>query len=163
MKFIKKHLAAVVAAVLVVVAVCLLFGDCVQSQTTVFGKTVEGDSYSGFKAIFGYSAEEKGISVEVLKFSFMNLLALILVVAGAVLAFIKLPFGNIISGACMLVGGVFFFLMGTFTVPGDGLEALGVSFALEPMVIVAGVLALLAGLVVLANPYVKKATKKKRK
>ncbi|MGM9971925.1 MAG: hypothetical protein ACI35W_05905 [Anaeroplasmataceae bacterium] len=166
MKFIKKNLVAVIATLLVIVAICLLFGDCVQKVVNISNTTTKGDLYSGFQAIFGYSVENEvfgsTVKTQILDFSFMNLLALILAAVGAILAFIKIPFGNIISGVCMVVGGVFFFLMGVFTI--SHTESASISFSLKACAIISGVLTLIAGLIVLANPYIsKKTTKKKRK
>lgn len=117
-----KKFAPVIAAALGVIAIIMLFVPAV-----VVG---EDTSYNGWQAMFGYTktteALGKEIKTEILAFSFMNLLSLILVAAGIVLCVLSfLGKGNkffaFIAAACFIVAAVFFFLTLAFTMAGSSI------------------------------------------
>ena len=77
--------------------------------------------YTGFQTIFGYTQVSEGllgstVSTEVLGFSFLNLLPLVLVVAGVVCSLLKGKMLNFVGAGLLVLGAVMFFLMPTFTV-----------------------------------------------
>ena len=154
MDFIKKNLYKLIAAVLVVVALCLLFAPCIGLEIKNTDKLV--DTYSGFNAIFGYTSDK--LEIEYFSFSFMNLLTVLIVIAGAVLAFIKLPYGNYISGGVLVLGAIFMFLMATFAVSPEVIGKVN-DTVLQPCAIVNGILCILAGGLLIAEPFLPKLDK----
>lgn len=117
-----KKFAPVIAALLGVVAIVMLFLPAVVLSEDV--------SYNGWQVMFGYTETNKvfgsEMKTEVLAFSFMNLLSLILVAVGVVLSVLTfLGKGNkffaLIAAACFIVAAVFFFLTLTFATAGKGL------------------------------------------
>lgn len=158
----------VIAALLGVVAIIMLFLPAVVVSEDV--------SYNGWQAIFGLTKTEKTLlgeaNVEYLVFSFMNLLTLILVAAGIVLCVLSFigkgnKFFAFIAIACFIVAAVFFFLTVAFTTAGsvytlDGnlaQEKVKEAWKLGAGPIIAGILSILAGLVV-SVPVVAKLLKK---
>ncbi|MGM9971774.1 MAG: hypothetical protein ACI35W_05140 [Anaeroplasmataceae bacterium] len=159
MKIIKNYAVEIFASLLVILSLVLLFGDCIQEELQTLDMVEKQEVFTGYQAIFGYTHKMSVSStyyreIELLKFSFLNLLPLIFTIIGIVLAFIKIPFGNYISGALLVIGGVFYFLMGVFTNPMYEVE--NVTYELLPCVIISGILTLLAGAVIIAKPYIKK-------
>lgn len=169
-----KKFAPVAAAVLALAAIFLLFAPVV-----AFEVGDEVVSYNGWQAIFGLSETKSGlggeVTIEYLKFSFMNLLTLILLAVGIVLAVLSfLGKGNkffaFIAVACFIVAGVFFFLTVAFTVAGGAYSTniLGQELSqaeakkgwtLGAGAIIGGILSILAGLAA-ATPIALKLLKK---
>ncbi len=158
----------VIAAALGLIAIIMFFLPAV-----VMG---EDASYNGWQAMFGYTETTKllgkEVKTEILAFSFMNLLTLILAAAGIVLCVLSfLGKGNkffaFIAIACFIVAAVFFFLTVAFSVAGTGLtldgnlaqEKVKEGWKLGAGPIVGGILSILAGLVV-SVPVVVKLLKK---
>jgi hypothetical protein len=100
-----------IAAGLGLVAIIALCLNCVTYSLEVMGVEVS-ESWSGWTVIFG--SKEDGF-----KFSFMNLVTLLLILAGAacaVLANLKPnKLFNYVAAACLVLAGVLFFLMVAFT------------------------------------------------
>lgn len=144
MNFVKKNLFPIVASVLALVAICLLFGTCAEVAGSKGNIT-----YSGFQLIFGYSEKVLGQTVEVIGFGFGGLVALILLIAGAVLAYFdKVPFGNYISGGLLLVGAILVFVL-------PQMAAIEVELNGAACLYISGVLAVLGAAAMIAKPFVK--------
>ena len=121
MKLFKKF-APVIAAALGVIAIIMIFLPAI-----VAGK----NDYSGLKIVFGYKETVKSLTgeskVELLKFSFMNLLPYLLVLAGAALCVLSfLGKGNkyfaYVAIACFALAAIFFFCVIPFTLLADYLQ-----------------------------------------
>lgn len=104
-----------------VVAICMIFLAAVSYKV---GNEVT--TYSGLQVVFGYKATEtvlgSKVSVEILDFSFMNLLPYILLIVGLVLAVMNLlGKGNklmtIIACACFVIAGILLLLTVSLCVP----------------------------------------------
>ena len=103
MKALKKYLGWIaVACAVVAVIMCAL----------PFAKMGD-DTLSGFEAMFGYEESAGGVSIKMFAFSVMNLLPLLLAVAGGVLAFLGKKKGNKIMNyvaiGCFAVAAILFF------------------------------------------------------
>ncbi len=124
MKALKKYLGWIaVACAVVAVIMCLL----------PFGAAEEGGAkmtFSGFAAIFGGDLVTKASGFEVktkaFGFSVMNLLPVLFVVAGAVLAFLGKKKGNKIMNyvaiACFAVAAILFFCALNFVQPAKEMD-----------------------------------------
>ena len=153
----KKHLtignillcsAALLSLIALIVGLCV---PAISYTVEAFGKTTTS-TYTGAQVTFGYTAKaEAGLgtaSLEVWKFSFLNLLTYILLLAGMVFALLAL-FGKLgkisafVAAACFLVAGVFFFCSVPFTVPASE-KATMEGWKLGAGAIVGGVLAILS-------------------
>lgn len=145
---VKKYLVPAITTLLAVVAICLLFGDCVGVEK------VDG-GYNGFEVIFGVSDELFGNKVEILGFSFGAFAALLLVLLGAVLAWLDMiPYNNFISAGLILVGAVLTFLFPVFIN-----TKLDLDYCAKACLIVSGVLSILAAAVIAAKNYINKLLK----
>ncbi len=108
-----------VGALLAIVGVCLfLFVDSVQFY--LGEDKIDDATFTGLQVMFGYKesydlAIVKG-EIEVLKFSFMNFLPLLLVIAGIVLGALKSKLLNFVGGGLLIVAAVLFLFAGNFTV-----------------------------------------------
>lgn len=103
----------VVGLVLGLGAVLFALLNCVKYTD----KILETETFlTGFEVIFGSS--EKVLTKEVVytSFSFMNLIAFILPLAGGILLLFKNKLLNFISLACFVVGAVLLFLVPSFVV-----------------------------------------------
>lgn len=141
----------IIAAVLGLIAIISLFLPAI----------VVGDNeFLGFTTAFGY--EKKG--VEYLSFSFMNLLTYLLTIGGtvcAVLAYWKKQNKLFawISASCLLIAGIFFFLMISFASPTAMWKLLGGFENLAKLgygAILAGVCSILASVAMIANKLLEK-------
>ena len=119
MKLFKKF-APVIAAALGVIAVIMIFLPAI-----VAGK----NNYSGLKIVFGYMETTLSgkLEVDLFKFSFMNLLPYLLVLAGAALCVLSfLGKGNkyfvYAAIACFALAAIFFFCAIPFTLLADYLQ-----------------------------------------
>ena len=118
MKELKKY-APLISAALGLIALIMLFLPAI-----VAGE----DVIKGTQAVFGWTEEVNVLvgvkKVEMLEFSFMNLLTYVLVIAGialAVLAFLqKKELFAFIAAGCFAVAAVFFFCAIGFTVVAEG-------------------------------------------
>lgn len=150
-----------IVALLGLVAVCMVFVDAVTTgDKEVFGATIEGVKYSGIKVAFGVKEND----IAVLKFSIMALLPVVLALAGTVLSVFNTlkkdaKLINFIIAGMFVVAGVLYFIMPNFMVFADTLAG-GVAEALEFKLaigsIIAGVCSVLAGVISLAKPFIKK-------
>ena len=146
-----------VAALLGVVAIIMMFAPHISAA--------DGDlTYSGMQVTFGYTktTEVLGskISTKILNFSFLNLLAYILVLAGVVFVVLAMlgklgRLASFVAMAAFVVGGVLFFLVLNMTAPNVGeatgdvadalIKAFKDPFSLGIGAILAGVASILAG------------------
>lgn len=106
-------------ALLAIIGVCLfLFMDSVQFY--LGEDKIEDATFSGMQVVFGYKETTEILfvtsEVQVLKFSFMNFLPIVLIVLGIVFGVMKSKLFNIIGGALLLVAAVLFLFAGDFTV-----------------------------------------------
>ncbi len=105
------------AVVLAVVAIIMMFVPAIAF------KDHPEDTYTGLQIIFGYTESYPGgLSMEVFKFSFMNLLTYILFLAGVVILVLNMfgksgKFGSFIALGCFVVAAVFSFCALGFIVP----------------------------------------------
>ena len=116
-------IVACAAALFGIVAIVMMFVTSMKIDNTQL-------TFTGAQLTFGYSNVEAAfggtVTTPLLKFSFMNLLTYLLVIAGivlVVLAFLDkggkyIPF---IAAACFLLAGIFFFLQAKFSMPTDEL------------------------------------------
>lgn len=150
-----------VVALLGLVAICMVFVDAVTTgDKEVFGVTVEGVKYSGIKLIFGVKEND----MAVLSFSFMALIPVILVLAGTVLSVLNAlkddaKLVNFIIAGMFVVAGVLYFIMPNFMVFADTISGAFVKeleFKLAVGSIIAGICSVLAGVISLAKPFLKK-------
>ena len=137
----------VLAAVLGIIAVCMIFVDTVKvPDTKILGAVVEGAGQTGLQVAFGYKESDVGVFA----FSFMALLPYLLIIGGIVLSLLKgNKMLNFVSAVLFVAGGVLCFLMPGFVVGAD--NALGkVADAIEYEVaigaIVSAAASILAGL-----------------
>lgn len=150
-----------VVALLGIVAICMLFVDAVTTgKKEVLGATIEGVKYSGFEVAFGVKEND----VAILGFSFMALLPVILALVGTVLSVLNAlkedsKLVSFIIGGVFIVAGVFYFIMPNFMVFAEtisGLIAKELEFKLAVGSIIAGACSVLAGVIALAKPFIKK-------
>lgn len=157
-------IVAIAATVLGVVALIMLFvPQLAYKSATGFDK---GDPLTGLQITFGYSEKD----VAILNFSFGNLLTYILLIVAIVFAVLALlgklgKIAPIVSAACFVLAGVFFFCAQAFTVvnvgklTGDGANAVREAFnkthTLGAGAIVGGILSILAGGAMAAKIFVK--------
>ena len=124
-------------------------------------------TYTGLQITFGYTTEGL-LSIEVFKFSFMNLLTYILAAAGVVFAILSAmgrsgKFASFIAAAAFIVSGVFFILAPSFLIANDAASTvigwiggdLGEAFELAVGGIIGAVCAFLAGLLSLFKSFAK--------
>lgn len=155
-----------VAAVLGVVAVCMIFVTAfvVSDTRTVLSMDA---TYTGLQTVFGYASDD----VEYLMFSFINLLPYLLVIAGVVIASLKF-FGVLknslmdwISVVLFVVGGVLFFCTANFTILAETyVDLIDVANLVKTYVttglgvgpIVAGICSILSGATLVAKNILKK-------
>ena len=142
----------VLAALLGIVAICMIFIETVKvPDTKVLGVVVEGSGYTGLKVAFGFKESDIGVFA----FSFMALLPYLLAIGGVVLSVLNATSkkGNkmldFVSAALFVVAGVFFFLMPGFVVGADtalGKIAEAVEYEFATGAIVSAITAIVAGL-----------------
>lgn len=159
-KFNLSTILTAVGALLGLAAFFMLFAPAIavkDSETT----------YTGLKVTFGMKQTFLGKEYTVWKFSFMNLLTYILALAGIVLALLnaKKPgkLFALISAACFLVAGIFFFCATSFASFNEDVSSLIAwaggnvkdSLTLGAGSIVGGILSILAAICA-ASPFVVK-------
>ncbi len=142
-------LTAMAAALLAVVAICMMFVPAATVNDTNM-------TYTGLQLTFGYSEDTLLGTVTVLNFSFLNFLPYLLALAGIVFSVLtalgKLgKIAPIIATVCYLAAGVLFFLVITMCVPNSGdskdlADLFRKTLSLGAGAIVAGVLSILAAL-----------------
>ena len=103
-------LLPVVAALLAVVAICMMFVPAVVRASSLSDKL--NITYTGAQVTFGYKEANTGI--EIFVFSFMNFLPYLLLVAGIVFSVLSVlgKLGKIapfVSAVCYLAAGILFF------------------------------------------------------
>lgn len=142
-------LTAMAAALLAVVAICMMFVPAAVVTDTKI-------TYTGLQLTFGYSEDTILGTVSILDFSFLNFLPYILALAGIVFnvltALGKLgKIAPIVATVCYLAAGILFFLATTMCAPHTGdskdlADAFRETLSLGAGAIVAGVLSILAAL-----------------
>lgn len=137
-----------------VAAFCMMFLTCVKFSGSVLSK-----EFTGYQVAFGYSEKSGSVSVQILAFSFMNLLPYILVVAG-VAATALCAFGRRSSGflgaiafAAFVVAAVFFFLAANFVVLPESSVLSKENFALAIGSILSGSFSIVAALCFVAKRF----------
>ena len=112
----------IVAAILGLVAICMIFIDTIKvPDTKLLGKVVEGEGYTGLEVVFGFKTDD----VAVFDFSIMALLPYVLIIAGIVFSVVnaKSKKGNkildFVTTGLFLVAAVLCFLMPSFVVCAD--------------------------------------------
>ena len=134
MEKLKKYLP-LVAVILAVVAVAMMFLPAFEGEAN--------KDIKGFNAVFGYSM----MGMKVLDFSFMNLVPYVLLIVGIVCAgMVSKKEDNfvisIVAAVCMLVAGIFFFMVPNFSVsaiPGISVNAkIGTGAILSAVCSIAG-------------------------
>lgn len=143
--FTLKNLLYALAAVVAVVAICMMFVNAISYNYTALGRTYDL-SFTGVEATFGKE--------DVLGFSFMNMLSYILVLVALIIVVLKLcgvfksKIFDYVAFALFIVSAVFFFLTVQFVVWNDALktffDTVEVTFSLGAGAIVSGVMSLLA-------------------
>ena len=141
----------ILAALLGIVAVCMIFIETVKvPDTKVLGVAVEGAGYTGLKVAFGFKESDIGVFA----FSFMALLPYLLAVGGVIVSVLNATSkkGNkmldFVSAVLFVVAGVFFFLMPGFVVGADtalGKIAGAIEYELATGAIVSAISAVVAG------------------
>ncbi len=131
-------------------AIVMLFLPAVAGKIT-------GTTYTGLQITFGYTTEGL-LSIEVFKFSFMNLLTYILAAAGVVFAILSAmgrsgKFASFIAAAAFIVSGVFFILAPSFLIGIS--ENMEEAYELAVGGIIGAVCAFLAGLLSLFKSFAK--------
>ncbi len=147
-----KQIAIGSSIILGLVAFFMMFAPA------IVNKDVAELSYTGTQITFGLKRTAGALSVEIYKFSFMNLLPYILVLGGVVVTVLNIfgkasKFGAFIAIALYLVAGVFFFLALTFALP---TTVSNEYFKLGAGPIVSGIFSILAALVSTVPFFVKK-------
>ena len=155
-----------VAVVFGVIAICLMFVNST-NYVTIAGDSKEvAKAYTGFQTVFGY--KETGLlgTAEVLKFSFLNLLSYLLVLAGTVLSLLSLLLKkknkvfDFVAAVLFVVGGVMLFLQPVFTVAVEGYVYQGLlvttKFELGVGAVLSAVLSIVAGCTVCTKAILKK-------
>lgn len=111
--------------------------------------------FTGMQLAFGYSEKVGSLSVAVLDFSIMALLAYVLPIAGLVLTFLFKDGGfiiNIVTLACFVVGAVLLFMIPNFAVVGEKtIEGLSLGYG----AIIGAIASILSALVVAGKTFVK--------
>ena len=148
-----------VAAVLGIVALIMLFVEAVKVPDTDLGVlgTLEGEGYTGLQVAFGKENE--------LAFSFMALLPVLLVVAGAVLSALQIfakkgiKVLDFVAIVCFVAAGVLYFIMPSFIVAAEtvaGLVIEKIEYVLAIGSIIAAICSILAGATILVKALLKK-------
>ena len=111
-----------VAALLGLVAICMIFVDTIKvPDTKVLGKVVEGEGYTGLEVVFGFKSDD----VAVFNFSIMALLPYLLIIAGVVFSILNAKKTNktldFVTAGLFVVAAVLCFLMPSFVVCADTL------------------------------------------
>lgn len=163
-----KLILSGLAVLLGLVAFFMLFAPAIK-YTVKVGSLSNSTTYKGTQIVFGYTAKADtivgSIEGEVFKFSFMNLLPYILVLAGIVFSVLSAlgklgSLSKIIAAACFVVAGVLFFMAITFTAyasdNADVVKSFKENCSLQAGPIVAGILSILAGVSALAPMFIKK-------
>lgn len=151
-----------VAAVLGLVAVCMIFVDTVKvPDTEILGKVIEGEGYTGLKVAFGYKTDD----VAVFSFSFMAVVPYLLMIAGVVLAVVNSmakksnKILDIVVCGLFVVAAVLCFVMPNFVVCADtllGKIAAEIDYTLAIGAIVSAITSILAAAAVLVKALMKK-------
>ncbi len=154
-------LLPVAAALLAVVAICMMFLPAVQRVSSLSDKLTT--SYTGAQVTFGYT--EPNTKIEVFAFSFMNFLPYLLLLAGIAFSVLSVlgKLGKIapfVSAGCYLAAGILFFCVTAMVVypteSKDLAEGLKDGLSLGVGAIVAAILSIVSALTSAAMFFVKK-------
>lgn len=129
----------VVPILLAVVAVAMMFLTVVKYTGKVLSTEI---TYTGWQVIFGHAEKAGTVSAQVLGFSFLGLLAILLPVVGACLQVSKNKIVKLIGAVCALAGTIMLFLMPNMVVFA---ENMGTAYSLYQSAL--GVGAIIAGVV----------------
>ncbi len=149
-------IAVISAAVLGLIAVLMIFA------TGMKDKIVGTSTFTYLEMTFGKKQGE----MDMIKFSFMNLLPFILAIGAIVMSILNLlgkggKFGGYIAAALFIVAAVFFFLAIQLTVIANAPDGYKLSdfFQLGAAPIVAGVFSILAAIASVVSPVMDKVAK----
>ena len=147
----------VIALLLGIVALAMLFLSAVKiPDTTVLGKTIEGESLTGLQVAFGYSEND----IQCLSFSVMGLLPWVLILVGVVFTLINSTgkkgskLLGIISALLFIGAGVIMFFMPNFMVFAETISGLALkafTWNVGIGAIIAGISSILAGILSLVD------------
>lgn len=143
-----------VAMLFGVAAFCMMFLTCVK-----YTGIISNYDFTGYQIAFGYAEKSGSVSVQMLAFSFMNLLPYILVLVGifatALCAFGKRSSGllGIIAFAAFVVAAVFFFLAANFIVLPESAILTKENFSLAVGSILSGSFSIVAALCFVAKKF----------
>ena len=146
------------AVVLAVVAIIMMFVPAIAFKDDL------DETYTGLEIIFGYTESlGGGYSMEIFKFSFMNLLTYILFIAGVVVLVLNMfgksgKFGSFIALGCFVVAAVFSFCAIGFIVPASDIVKEVIeegNFVLAAGPIVAGIMGILSSGICAVKIFVK--------
>jgi len=113
----------IVAAVLGIVAVCMIFIDTIKiPDSKILGKVIEGEGYTGLQVAFGYKTDD----VAVFNFSIMALLPYLLMIVGVIFSLLNAnKKGNkgfdFVTALVFAAAAVLCFLMPSFVACSDTL------------------------------------------
>ena len=136
---------------LAVVVVCMMFLTVVSYTGRLLGSKIE---YTGWQTIFGYVEQTtvmgSTVKTKILGFSFLNLLAIILPIAGALLQLSKSKVLKLVGAICALAGTIMLFLMPNMIVFAENTASIYEAYtsALGVGAIIAGVVAGIETLVI---------------
>ena len=141
-----------VAAVLGLVAVCMIFVNTIKvPDTKVLGTVIEGEGYTGLEVVFGFKTDD----VAVFGFSIMALLPYLLIIAGSVFAVLNSQSKkanktlDFVTAGLFVVAAILCFLMPSFVVFGDtilGKIAAEIDYEITTGAIVSAVASIVAAL-----------------
>lgn len=134
-----------IPVLLAVVVVVMMFLATVKYTGKLLGSEI---SYTGWQVIFG--AKEKNTEAQILAFSFLNMLALLLPVAGALLQVSKSKVLKLVGAVCALAGTIMLFLMPNMVVFAENVGTIYKAYtaSLGVGAIIAGICAALETLVI---------------
>lgn len=166
MKFLKKHAVSIFVTVLCLVTLILLFFKCVALDVSILDL-----KFTGFEVIFGLTETQGSVielNVDVLDFSLMAFLGLALLLVGVVLTWLAiLPMSNVITAVVLIASGIILFCFPNVILFSEGFKDLYYNFQLscvgEPVLYVAAILPIIAGLLALVQPFLKTNSKKKKR
>lgn len=119
-----RKFLGLIASILGIIAFCMIFIETIKvPDTKVLGNVIEREGYTGLKVVFGFKSDD----VAVFGFSFMALLAYLLMILGVVLSIFSYrtkksnKVFDFIAVFSFVVAGVLCFLMPGFVVGADTL------------------------------------------
>ncbi len=155
----------IIGLVLAIISVFLMFLPAMRVAIT--STNVEKGLYNAFQTMFGYNESNRGVSVNIIGFSFMNCLGGILILLGIVIMVINVAKPNwggkvgaiirkAVAGALLVIGGIFAFLTVQFVVTTNGADWDLFTKSLSEWSILRGIVTILSGFSAIASIVVDK-------